>query len=429
MRARKVDTYYASTITEYVNNDPVTVNLLTKLFHNATLDSSKTEIIYDEDHPDRDIYGLPLFQNIWLPLRKVKKVGNDYVLDENSTYYNVGILPDEIADIYWAHYSGTYLIGKQENIAQDLTILIKKVKAVFKENLGKYLKLIELQGLEWNPLWNVDGTEIKQLLENNGTTDVEGGSMQSNIGVQYDNSKRIHKTSPYDSATMKTDEEETNDGNGSDVPTGIQRVEYLNNSFEVTSQTIGPTTHISHADNYSNGRKDSTKYIHNNAKNLVNGSETDYAVKASDTAFGDALTGGDKMHVEKIIRRGNIGVTKTTELIEDARKALSYIILDEFFKDINKVILVGLYGRPVSKSWYPYSEDIFNLGHPDTGRTSSVYNTGLNMIQSIELDQFGHVVGLTTGDGITRMSTPMSQEEYDDTDPKDLPLYYIYDDE
>lgn len=344
MRARPVDTYYGSTMIEYVNNDPVTINLLTKLFMNATVDTTRDETIYDADHPDRDINGLPLFQNIWLPVRKVKKVGNDYVMEETSTYYNVGCLPDEIADIYWAHYSGNYLIGKQENIAQDLTLLIKRVQSVFKENLGKYLKLIELAGLEWNPLWNVDGTEIRQLLENNGTTDVEGGSMSSNIGVQYDDNKRTHKTSPYDSTDLKIDEEETNQGNGTNVPTGIQRVEYTNGDFAVTSQEVSQSS-ISHADNYSNGRKDSTKYIHNNAKNLVNGSEADYAVKASDTAFGDALTGGDKMHVEKLIRRGNIGVTKTTELIEDARQNLRFIILDEFFKDINEVILVPLYGN------------------------------------------------------------------------------------
>jgi len=59
------------------------------------------------------------------------------------------------------------------------------------------------------------------------------------------------------------------------------------------------------------GGKSSTVYVHNTAKNLENGQEVEYVVNVTDTAFGQALVGGDKMHLEKYVRQGNIGVTKT----------------------------------------------------------------------------------------------------------------------
>lgn len=328
MRARKVDTYYGSTMTEYVNNEPVTINLLTKLFKNATIDTTRDETIYDDEHPDRDINGLPLFQNIWLPVRKVKKVGNDYLMEETSTYYNVGLLPDEIADIYWAHYSGNYLIGKQEDISQDLVLLIKKVKAVFKENLGKYLKLIELEGLIWNPLWNVDGTELRQLLETHGNeTYLSTGSSHT---VDGNHRQRTHQTAPYDSETFKDEWQETDQGQGgsgtasasSGIVGGVEIEAESGTVSNITGETGTASTDL----------------------RSVQHDSISYGVSAGDAAFGSAVEDGDILHTEKYIRKGNIGVTKTTELIEDARKSVSYIILNEFFKDINKVILVGVYG-------------------------------------------------------------------------------------
>jgi hypothetical protein len=144
-------------------------------------------------------------------------------------------------------------------------------------------------------LWNVDGTEIRQTLENQGVNDVVNGPQDSTNGVTME-----HQVSAYDSG-LKSEYKDIQKG------------------------------------------KVETTYTHNNAKNIVNGADTDYEVSASDTAFGYALKGGDKMHIEKYLRQGNIGVTKTTELLEDARKYLRFSLVQEFFDDINKVILIGTY--------------------------------------------------------------------------------------
>ena len=319
MKMRKVDEYYNT-----ANAASPDTKLLTTFFTNCTNYQNKL-----------------LFSNIWLPVRfydqQTQKLSDDY------TYVNVGLSTAELADLYWAQYSGNYLIGyHQDDIPKDLADLTTRAEAIFKKNVGKYLKLIELEGLEWNPLWNVDGEELRQVLENNGTTDVESGMIRSDIGVQYDNRKTTHNVAAYDTDGVKMEYTDEIEGNGTNVPTGLQRVEMIDGDMVVTSSQVSGGA-ISHANNGTTGASGSTKYVHKNAKNLVNGAEAEYAVDARDAAFGQALTGGDKMHAEKLIRRGNIGVTKTTELIEDARNALRFSLIQEFFDDINEVILVGIY--------------------------------------------------------------------------------------
>ena len=327
MKARKVDEYFDTAHETYQN-------LLEYIMYNATL------------------YGnTPLFNQVYIPVKRYDT--NTQKLADGYTYMNCGMSTSELADLYWAKYSGTYLIGRTSVLTDDADKLILRAKAVFNENRGKYLKLIELAGLEWNPLWNVDGSEIRQLLENSGTTDVETGQINTTAGVQWNDTKTTHNVSAYNTSEVKKEYEDTVSGNGANIPTGIQRVEYTDGEFTVSNQSPSDST-IASADESTNGVKGKTKYVHNLAKNIINGEEADYVVLAKDTAFGQSLTGADKMHVEKLIRQGNIGVTKTTELIEDARKTFAYSIIQEFFNDINEAILVGVYGIVDDVPWWYY---------------------------------------------------------------------------
>lgn len=315
------------------------------------------------------------FNDIWIPARKYDTTTQK--LSENYTYYNVGMSTADMADLYWTEYSGNYLIGRQSDISIDFTYLLTRVSAIFKKNLGKYRKLLELEGLEWNPLWNVDGEEIRQLLENNGTNDVETGQINTSTGVQWNDTKTTHNVSAYDSDGVKKEYEDTVSGNGANIPTGIQRVEYTDGEFTVSNQSPSGST-IASADESTNGVKGKTKYLHNLAKNLNGSNEEDYVVDARDTAFGQALKGADRMHVEKLIRHGNIGVTKTTELIEDARRVIAYSIIQEFFDDINEVILVGVWGN--------YCGSIAPLYHH--------YEPSSTEIDHVEVDKYGHIVAV-----------------------------------
>ena len=64
---------------------------------------------------------------------------------------------------------------------------------------------------------------------------------------------------------------------------------------------------------------------------------------AKDSAFGVAIEGAERYYAEKRIRQGNIGITKSTELIQSQREVVRYNILDEFFKDLEKEIIVGVF--------------------------------------------------------------------------------------
>ena len=287
----------------------------------------------------------PFFSNIYIPIKLVTSTG----LADDYTYINVGLTTEEIAEIYYAQYSGNYLLGKNppyKDMVDDEEQVIKRAGAIFKKNLGKYLRLLELEGYEYNPLWNVDGTEIRQNLENHGETDREYGGIDSVVGTNYANSQTTHTSSTFDQS-LKTEYQDTYAGTG----TASDKVQYVmentegadkgkievkNASLSGAPETVTYTT---------NGHKNTEKETHKSAKNIVNGEEVEYVVNASDTAFGTALVGGDRMYVEKYVRQGNIGVTKTTELIESQRNIVKFVILQQFFDDINDVILIGLYGN------------------------------------------------------------------------------------
>jgi len=150
-------------------------------------------------------------------------------------------------------------------------------------------------GYAYNPLWNVDGVEIEQTLDNHGGVNTDVTPMYA--------TKQNLKTNSYDGTLKDTQE---------------------------TSITY-------------NGTKETTEETHLNAKNLVDNVETDYTVGVNDTAFGQALTGGDFMHINKRLRQGNIGVTMTTQLLEAERDFVRTNLIKEFFNDINEQFLVGVF--------------------------------------------------------------------------------------
>lgn len=216
--------------------------------------------------PNTSSATVPFFKNIYVPVKIPTADG----MPEDFTYVNIGVTPVEMADIYATEFGLNFLIEPldRSDFQDGSQKLGNRIKSVYIKNLGKYMKMLELQGYTYNPLWNVDGTEEYAFLENNGVNDVE-----SQINV-YDASLR---------------------------------------DFQKTT------------------------YVHNNAKNGT----ADY--NAGTDVWENTVSGGDKYHTEKRVRQGNIGVTKTQELIASERENLRFTILDEFFKDINKQILIPIY--------------------------------------------------------------------------------------
>lgn len=380
---RKVDEFYDN-------------SKLSEIFATATNNGTTEDPVY-------------LFSQIYVPVRDYDTTNQK--LSDTYTYYNVGITVDEMADLYWSEFSAMYLLGAGlgKDIDEDTDKLKVRCTSIFKKYLGKYKKLVELEGLIWNPLWNVDGVELRQLLETHGNeTHLSTGSSHT---VDGNYSQRQHKSAPYDSDTFKNEWQETDQGQGGSGTASASSGIVGGVEIEAESGTVGNIT-------------GSTGTASTDLRSVQHDSIS-YGVSAGDAAFGSAVEDGDILHTEKHIRQGNIGVTKTSELIEDARKVVRFSIIEEFFKDINEIILCPIFNFDYED--IPWWSSGSSTSHPDTGRTSSVINSAFDLIQSIELDEYGHVIGISSNDGVTRMSTPLTQQEYEDTDPKDLPLYYVYD--
>lgn len=278
---------------------------------------------------------ITLFQNIYIPV----KTPNAQGMPEEYTYTNIGLTQAQLVEAYETYYGGNYLVEPLDVNQVSISVLHMnaKLKAIFNMNKGKYLKLIELGGYKYNPLWNVDGTEEYTYLENQGVndtkvtyttnarTDSNGGALMrtGNIENTYgnENGGDINTTSvtPFDSNQWQDTEKNVAKGNS---------MQTFNN---VTDEDTRSITYGAHNDTTK------TDVTHNNAKN----GNDDYS-GGTDT-FGNVVVGGDMYHTEKRVRSGNIGVTKTQELIEAERENLKFLVVMEFFKDINEQVLVGIY--------------------------------------------------------------------------------------
>lgn len=284
------------------------------------------------------------FDSIWLPVKEVTSSG----IAEQFTYVNIGLTPEQLAQIYKTYHGFNYLSPAfyKDNPSLSILDLGEKIRSIFLLNKGKYLKLLELQGYTYNPLFNVDGTEIRQSLDNEGTNDVSSNAFASGHGGTAEDVTNTHKVSAYDNTEKTEYTDETKGGQNS--LDGIPQYGYDSTTHQWTSGT-GSLSNLSGETMSASGSRNETTYTHNNAMNKKLNETTheyddeEYEVDAKDTAFGQKLVGGDKMHNEKLIRQGNIGTTKTQELIDAERQNLRYSVVKEFFDDINAQILVGIY--------------------------------------------------------------------------------------
>ena len=281
------------------------------------------------------------FGDIYIPVKTPTSEG----MPENYTYVNIGMTPAQMVDTYNTLYGENYLteelINNSDFYMQSVLKLQTQIRSIYLHNYGKYKKLIELQGFVYNPLYNVDGVEEYTSLGNEGTNDItvsraktqytdsttsgntRSGSI-SDSGSSAQNHSDTNTVSSFDSDTLVN--ESGNSGNQN--VTSASNTQTFNN---LTDSGTGSITYGAHTDT------DTTTITHHNALN----GESDYSGGVD--AFGNTVTGGDKYHTEKRIRKGNIGVTKTQELVEAERNNLRFSVIQEFFEDINKVLLVGIY--------------------------------------------------------------------------------------
>lgn len=266
------------------------------------------------------------------------KIPTSEGMPDEFEYKNLGITATDLADMYYTQYGENFLsvplCKENDSYEKSIFTLGLKVHSIYLKNLQKYTKMLELGGYSYNPLYNVDGVEEYTYLENNGTTDLKitDGPVSGSNTVSTTNTK--------------TGNISTN-SNGTDGTNTHQITPFDSNTFVNESKDFGGTTETynnvqdSATTTYNLKTERDSTYTHNNAKNKVNGSEVDYS--GGEDNFGNTITGGDRYHHEKRKRYGNIGVTKTQELLAAERDNLKFSLIQEIFDDINEQLLVGIY--------------------------------------------------------------------------------------
>ena len=242
-------------------------------------------------------------------------------------YINVGFTVEQISEYFNTRYGMNYFLYDFA-IESDYNKLKSRMLSIYNTNFYKYKKLIEVMGYRYNPLWNVDGSELYSNMESIGNSSNERkptGKIRTTSGTLSDgtigDSTTKNYTNPYDS-NASGDPSYLTDKTVQNAITTDQ--EYLNNYSDKSTIDNLP------AQRYHESEGQLTK------SGL-------YDMAAKDSAFGVSLEGAERYYAEKRIRQGNIGVTKSTELIEAQREAVRYNILDEFFRDLYSEVVVGVY--------------------------------------------------------------------------------------
>lgn len=262
------------------------------------------------------------FEDIYIPVETPNSGG----MPNAPTWENVGLNFSRMCRIYKTLYSSNYLspVWSTEDVlpeaSEDTQQLGDMINDILFYNLPKYKKLIELSGFWYNPLWNVDGTELYSVLENQGVIDYTTKRAMDVMSWSSVDSTTDIKTNTYDGSLRDAQQSHT-----------------------TADPTVGsdgkPTKNYSRNVGDGDDNVEERTATHHNA---LNGS-SEYIVQASDNAFRQALSGGDRYHADKRVRQGNIGVISTVALIEEQRQALEHNLIRKFFEDINEHILIGIF--------------------------------------------------------------------------------------
>lgn len=276
---------------------------------------------------DDVLYQNNIFASIYICIRQNP---TSAATEENPVYeyLDVGFTVSEISEYFNTRFGMNYFLYdfRSQNSYDKLKL---RIKSIYKANFYKYKKLIETLGYTYNPLYNVDANELYSNMESIGDSKSKrepSGTIKTTSGTEDNGSigesTTNNYTNPYDS-------------NASSDP-----------AYLTDKTTQSPITTEQSYQQY----KEETELDNLPAQQFIIDPQTGsisksglYSMAAKDSAFGVALGGAERYYAEKRIRQGNIGVTKSTELIESQRDAVRFNILEEFFRDLEREVVVGIY--------------------------------------------------------------------------------------
>ena len=278
-------------------------------------------------------------------------------------------------------------ISENDYLSSIAEYIGKQIDSLFKLNNYKYSKMYDVLTAEYNPIWNVDGTEIRGYTKKNtgtqGNVNTKTGNITDNKIITYNGSEQIENggtDTNVESGTITNNKNgtRTNSRNGQRAVTD-SGTDTTTKSGNETRSTVPmesgtfydteKTTYNNVADGTTYGKKETETFTNLNdtetfnnytdtqtfnahqnqrtlntteTKSFTNRNDTDNAT----TTFNNVQDNGTRTdnlkeeYDETLTRTGNIGVTKSQELIEsELLLRAKYDFLDIVQKDIANYIL------------------------------------------------------------------------------------------
>jgi hypothetical protein len=205
---------------------------------------------------------------------------------DNDWYIELKKYFDEFLDLNFADRIINRLVERND-FASLLLWVQKKIKLKVLTNIYKYSRLYETTILEYNPLWNVDGTEERTVNRSKSGNDTD----------TYNENNITTKTGT--DATART---------GNDTTT-TQKTTFDSASFNDTDKN---TLQHNTTDTTSHNTTDNNRH----------------------TGTKGNIFENEEEETETVVKQGNIGVTKSTELIDSQRVTVNYSYIEEVVHDI-----------------------------------------------------------------------------------------------
>lgn len=253
---------------------------------------------------------------------------------------------DHFDDLLWLYYPDrtVFLNGRfpfnpsDPDNTQNMNTVIENIKRSFaiylKSKHYTYSKLYETTILEYNPLYNVDGTEIEDR-----TLDQTGTDANASTGTDTVTKKgsESNASSGTDSITYTGTESNAKSGYDSDVESGSDTSTDSVTTYDSAGSFLDTNKTVD-----SPGTTDTHNYNSTDTKSFTNRSDSttfgktdtlSFTNRADETTYGKTDTETRNLHDAEHIERkrfGNIGVTKSTDLIDSQRET----VLFDFYKKV-----------------------------------------------------------------------------------------------
>lgn len=233
---------------------------------------------------------------------------DDFYRIENASLINLTMIPSMLQNEEWfinikdyiddtinLNYYNYEFLSKLIRLSvkseiESILLIQRMVNNLFIRNNYKYKTIYNTTVLDYNPIWNVDGTETLETTRERKNTGTQGNQGSNNLTDTFNN---VTDTNNSESNTYKT----TYDSN---------------NPLLTEKET-------------------------NNDSNVKSGNETHNTI--TNNTRTDNLN-EKETYSETKIRGGNIGVTMTQQLIEAERNVADFSFLDMVCKDIIREICV-----------------------------------------------------------------------------------------